>query len=67
MDGLSDHPFRAMTKKYGRRMCSLPKFANVEGLCHNAARILRHFDFTAEQQPLVAQLFGKTPAAFIPV
>lgn len=67
MDGVTDYPFRLMTKKYGQPDVIFTEFANVEGLCHGASKILRHFDFDQNQQPLVAQIFGKDPKSFYQV
>ncbi len=65
MDGVSDYPFRAMTKKYGQPDVIFTEFASVEGVCRSrSTRILDHFDFDEKQRPLVAQVFGKTPAYF---
>ncbi len=65
MDGVSDYPFRAISKKYGRMDVVFTEFANVEGICRSGhAAILNHFDFDAAQRPLIAQIFGKTPEYF---
>ena len=65
MDGVSDFPFRAINKKYGKADVIFSEFANVEGICRSSsARILDHFDFNEQQRPFVAQVFGKTPIFF---
>jgi len=65
MDGVSDYPFRAMTKKYGQPDVIFTEFASVEGICRSrSTKILDHFDFDVSQRPLVAQIFGKTPTYF---
>lgn len=65
MDGVTDYPFRAITKKYGKPDVTFTEFASVEGVCRSSStRILDHFDFDESQRPLVAQVFGKTPAYF---
>lgn len=65
MDGVSDYPFRAMTKKYGKPDVIFTEFASVEGVCRSSStRILDHFDFDEDERPLVAQVFGKTPVYF---
>ncbi len=65
MDGVSDYPFRAISKKYGQMDLVFTEFANVEGVCRSkSTRILQHFDFDQAQRPLIAQIFGKTPAYF---
>lgn len=65
MDGVTDYPFRAITKKYGKPDVVFTEFASVEGVCRSSStRILDHFDFDERQRPLVAQVFGKTPDYF---
>ena len=65
MDGVSDYPFRAITKKYGQPDVVFTEFASVEGICRSrSTKIFDHFDFDETQRPLVAQIFGKTPAYF---
>lgn len=65
MDGVTDYPFRAITKKYGKPAVIFTEFASVEGVCRSSSpKILDHFDFTELERPLVAQVFGKTPAYF---
>ncbi|HOZ03415.1 MAG TPA: tRNA-dihydrouridine synthase [Candidatus Woesebacteria bacterium] len=64
MDGVSDHPFRVITKKYGNPDVIFTEFVSVEGLCHSAAVLLDHFIYNEQQRPVVAQIFGKTPEFF---
>lgn len=65
MDGVSDHPFRAMVKKYGQPDLIFTEFASVDGICHSRnTHILNHFDFDDAERPLIAQIFGKTPKYF---
>jgi len=65
MDGVTDFPFRAINKKYGKPDLTFTEFASVEGVCRSTStKILNHFDFNDAQRPLVAQVFGKTPAFF---
>lgn len=65
MDGVSDYPFRSISKKYGQMDLVFTEFANVEGVClSKSTQILNHFDFDNAQRPLIAQIFGKTPKYF---
>jgi nifR3 family TIM-barrel protein len=64
MDGLTDHPFRHITKKYGNPDLLYTEFTSVEGLCHGAERLLREFLYDHSQFPIVAQIYGTTPAYF---
>ena len=68
MDGVTDAPFRQIVKKHGQPDLMFTEFANVEGICRGGALpILRHFDYSPSEQPLIAQIFGKTPAYFYQV
>jgi len=67
IDGVSDHPFRTIVKKYGNPSVMFTEFVNVEGLCNNATTILKSLYYTDAERPLVAQVFGKTPDNFYAV
>jgi len=64
MDGLTDQPLRQIVKQYGNPDVVFTEFVNVEGLCHNAERLLAPLLYDATQQPIVAQLYGKTVESF---
>lgn len=64
MDGVTDHPFRHVTKKYGRPDVVFTEFTAAEGIVRNAVKLLRDFAYDETQRPVVAQIFGKEPAAF---
>lgn len=64
MDGITDHPFRQLVKKYGQPDVIYTEFTSVEGLCHGASRLLKDFLYDETQRPIVAQLFGTTPKFF---
>lgn len=64
MDGVTDLPFRSITKKYGHPDLMFTEFSSVEGLCRGARELLREFRYTTEQRPLVAQIYGTTPEYF---
>jgi len=64
MDGVSDHPFRHITKKYGHPDIVYTEFASVEGICHGASKLLKDFIYDEIQRPILAQVFGSTPASF---
>lgn len=64
MDGVTDQPFRYITKKYGRPDVVFTEFTSAEGVSHNATRLFRDFLYDETQRPIVAQIFGKDPAAF---
>jgi tRNA-dihydrouridine synthase B len=64
MDGVSDHPFRHIQKKYGQPALVYTEFTSVEGLCHGATRLLKDFLFDETQRPIIGQIYGSTPAYF---
>jgi len=64
MDGVTDHPFRHIHKKYGNPDLVFTEFTSVEGVCHGAARLLSDFLFDESQRPVIAQIYGTTPTFF---
>lgn len=64
MDGVTDQPFRYMTKKYGHPDVVFTEFTSVEGVCHGATALLKDFLYDESQRPIVAQIFGTTPKYF---
>lgn len=64
MDGVTDHPFRHITKKYGKPAVVYTEFTSVEGVCHGADRLLEDFLYDESQRPIVAQIYGTTPQFF---
>ena len=64
MDGLTDHPFRHITKKYGNPAVVYTEFTSVEGVCHGATQLLKDFMFDETQRPVIAQIYGTTPSFF---
>ncbi|GIK84266.1 MAG: tRNA dihydrouridine synthase DusB [Patescibacteria group bacterium] len=64
MDGVTDHPYRHIQKKYGTPQVIYTEFTNVEGVCHGAIRLLKDFLFDETQRPIVAQIYGTTPKYF---
>lgn len=64
MDGLTDHPFRHIQKKYGNPAVLYTEFTSVEGVCHGATQLLKDFLFDETQRPIIAQVYGTTPTYF---
>lgn len=64
MDGVTDHPYRFIQKKYGQPDLIYTEFATVEGFCRGVTRPLRDFIFDETQRPIIAQIYGKTPEFF---
>jgi tRNA-dihydrouridine synthase B len=64
MDGITDHPFRHITKKYGNPAIMYTEFTSVEGVCHGALQLLKDFLFDETQRPIIGQIYGTTPDFF---
>jgi nifR3 family TIM-barrel protein len=64
MDGVTDHPFRHIVKKYGQPDLIYTEFTSVEGVCHGATQLLEDFLFDESQRPAIAQIYGTTPQFF---
>lgn len=64
MDGVTDHPLRHITKKYGQPAVIYTEFTSVEGVCHGAEQLLKDFMFDETQRPIIAQIYGTTPDFF---
>lgn len=64
MDGVTDHPFRHIMKKYGQPDVVMTEFTSVEGVCHGATQLLEDFFYDETQRPVIAQIYGTTPAFF---
>lgn len=64
MDGVTDQPYRHIMKKYGQPDLIMTEFTSAEGINRNAIRLFRDFMYDESQRPIVAQIFGKEPAAF---
>jgi tRNA-dihydrouridine synthase B len=64
MDGVGDHPFRHIQKKYGNPDLIITEFTSVEALCHGDLQSLLNLLYDESQRPIVAQIYGKTPRYF---
>ena len=64
MDGVTDHPYRHIQKKYGNPTVVYTEFASVEGICRGAKQLLKDFLYDEIQRPIVAQIYGTTPKFF---
>ncbi len=64
MDGVTDHPFRHITKRYGAPSVIYTEFTSVEGVCHGATRLLEDFLYDETQRPIIGQIYGTTPDSF---
>lgn len=65
MDDVTDNTFRQVVLSAERPDVFFTEFTNVDGLVHGANGIpLRKLEFTSEQHPIVAQLWGNNPENF---
>ena len=64
MDGVSDHPFRHIQKKYGNPAVLFTEFTSVEALCHRDRLSMLNLLYDESQRPIVAQIYGNTPAYY---
>ena len=65
MDDVTDNVFRQVVLKATRPDVFFTEFANVDGLVHGANGIpLRKLNYTPNQHPIVAQIWGTDPENF---
>lgn len=64
MDGVTDAAMREITKKYGNPDFMVTEFTSADGIVHGVQKLLRDFCYTANQRPIIAQLFGANPSTF---
>jgi len=60
MAGVCDSPFRRICKQHGADVI-YTEFLSAEALIRNNKKTLEMLRFSPEEQPLVCQIFGKTP------
>lgn len=64
MDGVTDHPFRHIQKRYGQPDLLCTEFVRVERLIAGETKLLRELDYDESQRPILAQVYGTQPDAF---
>lgn len=64
MDGVTDFAFRAIAARYGRPDVVFTEFTTAEGLFYAPERILRDFEYSEIERPIVAQIYGHRPEDF---
>lgn len=65
MDDVTDNVFRQVILESARPDVFFTEFSNVDGLVHGANGIpFRKLDYTPNQHPIVAQIWGTDPANF---
>ena len=60
MDGISDHPFRLLTRRLGSAM-SYTEFINGIDLQYSPPHLEDHLRYSDEERPLVYQIFDDSP------
>lgn len=64
MDGVTDAPMRQITKKYGHVDLLTTEFVNVEGWHYAPAHLQAALSLSAQEQPVLLQLYGLNPDYF---
>jgi tRNA-dihydrouridine synthase B len=64
MDGVTDYLYRHIQEKYSKPDLMITEFTAVEGIAHNALKLLKAFEYDESQRPMVAQVFGIDPESF---
>lgn len=64
MDGITDHPYRHIQKKYGRPTVIYTEFTSVVEALGRGSRMLKDFLYDESQRPIVAQIYGRQPDRF---
>lgn len=64
MNGVTDHAFRHIQKKYGNPMLLFTEFTSVDGICAGASALLKDFLYDESQRPIIAQIYGRWPNKF---
>lgn len=64
MDGVTDAAMREITKIHGNPDFMVTEFTSADGIVHGVQKLLRDFYYTANQRPIIAQLFGANPTTF---
>ncbi len=64
MDGVGDHAFRHIQKKYGAPMVIYTEFTAADRLEIGDHALLKDFFYDESQRPIIAQVFGHIPDLF---
>ena len=64
MNGITDHPFRQIQKKYGNPMLLYTEFTGVERLHARDHALFKDLLYDESQRPIIAQIFGNSPDLF---
>ncbi len=64
MDGVTDFAFRHMAVRHGHPDVVFTEFTPADGLPHAPEKILRDFEYSESERPIVAQIYGSEPLNF---
>ncbi len=64
MDGITDASFRKLIATIHPASVTFTEFVNVEGLARGAVSMLRAFQFSEKERPIVAQIYGTEEDSF---
>lgn len=64
MDGVTDAPFRLIAAKHGGPDITVTEFVNVDAAIHAPQTLIRDFTYSEIERPIIAQIYGHTPALF---
>ncbi len=64
MDGVTNYLYRHIVQHYAKCDLMITEFTAVEGIAHNAIKLLKDFEYDTSHRPIVAQVFGIDPDSF---
>lgn len=64
MEGYTDSAFRLLAREGGADLV-YTEFVSSDAIAHDARSALAKLDYDPREQPVVAQIFGRDPAAFV--
>ncbi len=65
MDGYTDSPFRRVCKRVNPDIITFTEFTSADGLHYKAEKLKHKLSFHPDEQPVIAQIFGKSTDTFI--
>ena len=65
MDGYSDSAFRRICKFVNPDIVTVTEFTSADGLHYSSEKLKRKLAFHPDEQPVIAQIFGKDVDTFI--
>ncbi len=64
MDGVTDFACRAIAARHGRPDVMFTEFTTTVGMFHAPEKVLRDFEYSEAERPIVAQVYGNHPDDF---